>query len=407
MDVAVVAPCPIPYAIGGAENLWRGLQDALNAVPGVQAEVLKLPTPERTTWEVLDGYRRFAALDVSGFDVVVTGKYPAWMVDHPRHVVYMLHPLRGLYDTYHFFGLPLEVVDPPAEVAALLTFLDAHEGRRDALPELWERLDGLRAREAALPAGLLAFPGPLVRRLVHWLDGVALSPDAVVRHAAISATVRDRPGYFPGGVDALVVHPPTAVPARPGRDRGYLFTASRLDGAKRIELLVQAMGHVRSDARLRIAGTGPEADRLAALAADQPRVELLGRVPEARLAEEFGGARAVAFVPFEEDYGYTALEALRSGKPVVTCTDSGGATELVEHGVTGLVAEPSPEAVAAAIDELWRSPRRTRKMGEEGARRAAAVRWDPIVDAIRAAGAAPAPVPPASASASAAVGAAT
>src|SRR3954471_9016008 len=106
MDVAIVAPCPIPYVIGGAENLYRGLQDHINEHTPHQAEIIKLSSRELSFWELLDSYRAFAALDLTGFDVVVSTKYPSWMVDHPRHVVYMLHKLRGLYDTYHFLQMP-------------------------------------------------------------------------------------------------------------------------------------------------------------------------------------------------------------------------------------------------------------------------------------------------------------
>jgi hypothetical protein len=100
MDIALVAPSPVPLAIGGAENLWWGLLEHLNRRTEHHADLIKLPTPERNFWEIVDSYRRWSALDVSGYDAVISGKYPGWMVAHPRHVVYLLHPLRGLYDTY-------------------------------------------------------------------------------------------------------------------------------------------------------------------------------------------------------------------------------------------------------------------------------------------------------------------
>ena len=198
VNVAIVAPCPVPYTAGGAENLWRGLQDALNERAGCQAEIIKLPSPEHDAASLLDSYRRFAELDLSGFDAVVSGKYPAWMIGHPRHVCWMLHRLRGLYDSYHFFGLPEAYPDPPPAVRELSEWMRAHAGRRDALGEVFERVDALR-RSPALSADLFAFPGPLVREIVHHLDGVGLAPSAVRRFGAISATVRDRPGYFPDG----------------------------------------------------------------------------------------------------------------------------------------------------------------------------------------------------------------
>jgi glycosyltransferase involved in cell wall biosynthesis len=395
MDVAIVAPCPVPFQLGGAENLWRALQDHLNERTSHQAALVSLPSREHGFWELLDTYRRFADLDLAGFDVVITGKYPAWMVDHPAHLVYMLHPLRGLYDTYHFFGLPETVPAPPAEVAALLAFMYEHAGRREALEELFARVDALRARAETLPAELFAFPGPLIRRLVHWLDGVAFAPGRIARFGAISDTVRDRLGYFPDGADVFVVHPPTVARASAPprrlpelrRGGGFLFTVSRLDDAKRVGLLVDAMRHVREGVELRIAGTGPMLEPLREQAAGDPRITLLGRVSDEELGRLYAGAHAVAFVPYDEDFGLVALEAMQAGRPVITCADSGGPMELVHDGVSGLVVAPEPEAIAAAIDRLWADPRAARRMGRAGAEQAQAVSWDALVAELEAVGA--------------------
>ena len=59
--------------------------------------------------DLVASYEAFARLDLGHFDVVISGKYPAWMVRHPRHLVYMLHRLRGLYDTYPA-GMPTQAV---------------------------------------------------------------------------------------------------------------------------------------------------------------------------------------------------------------------------------------------------------------------------------------------------------
>jgi glycosyltransferase involved in cell wall biosynthesis len=393
MDVAIVAPCPVPFQLGGAENLWRALQDHLNEQTAHQAALVSIPSREHGFWELLDSYRRFADLDLAGFDVVISGKYPAWMVQHPAHLVYMLHPLRGLYDTYHFFGLPDVVPDPPAEVAALLTFLTDHEGEGSALGELWARLDALQRRAADLPAALFAFPGPLIRTLVRWLDGVAFAPGQIGRFGAISHTVAQRPGYFPLDAGVFVVHPPTVARTVPAarrmpelRRNGYLFTVSRLDDAKRVGLLIEAMAHVRATVELRIAGTGPMLDALREQAAGDARIKLMGRVSDEELARLYTGAQAVAFVPYDEDFGLVALEAMQFARPVITASDSGGPMELVADGETGLVVAPEPEAIAGAIDRLWADPRGARRMGRTGAQRAERVSWDALVAELEAVG---------------------
>ena len=381
MDVAIVAPCPIPYMIGGAENLWRGLQDHLNECTPHQAEIIKLPSREHSFWELVDSYRRFAELDLTGFDLVVSSKYPAWMVRHPRHVVYMLHRLRGLYDAYHFFGMPDRYPDAPGPVLELRDFMEEYARDREALDEFFPRMDALR-RAPGLPADLFAFPGPFIREVVRFLDGIGLAPGAIARYGAISATVRDREAYFPPAVDVVVAHPPTGLPGlAPNGAGSYLFTASRLDNPKRVELVVRAMRHVGRDVPLYIAGTGPEEGALRELAGDDPRIRFCGRVSSTELAKLYSGARAVAFVPYEEDFGYVTLEAMLCAKPVLTCTDSGGATELVTDGETGRVVPPDPAALAEAIEAIW-SRRVARRMGRQARARAEGVSWAVVVDRV-------------------------
>jgi glycosyltransferase involved in cell wall biosynthesis len=374
MDIAIVAPCPVPYVIGGAENLWRGLQDYINDETPHQAEIIKLPSREHSFWELLDSYRRFSELDLAGFDVVVSSKYPAWMAPHERHVLYLLHKLRGLYDTYHFLGLPDALPDAPANVIELREWMREHAGERAALPEFFARVGRLRGH---VPDD---FPGPLIRELVHWLDDVGLA--GMRRYGALSHTVRARENHFPDGAEVFVVHPPTALEGLgPGRDGGYLFTASRLDGPKRMDLLVQAMKGV--DAELRIAGTGPQEAMLREMA--PANVRFCGRVSGPELAALYRGARAVAFVPYAEDYGYITLEAMLCGKPVITCDDAGGPTELVEDGVSGRVVPASPEAIAAAVRALWKDRRGRRRMGAAARERAASIQsWAPLVNELTA-----------------------
>jgi len=80
MDIALLAPSPVPLTIGGAENLWWGLLDHLNRRTPHTADLIKLPTPERSFWEIVDSYQRWSALDASGYDLVISGKYPSWIV---------------------------------------------------------------------------------------------------------------------------------------------------------------------------------------------------------------------------------------------------------------------------------------------------------------------------------------
>lgn len=361
MRVAIVAPSPIPYGPGGAEAVWSGLYLHLTTHTAHDVELIKLPVRETTLPEVMAGYEAFAALDLSHFDVVLSGKYPAWMVEHPRHVVYLLHPLRGLYDSYGLFGRPFVESSTDPMVQALLAEADGLDRRR--LPTLFatwhETLDALGPDHPTM-----TFPGPLARALVHAMDSMALSPQQVREHHAISWTVAGRAGYFPDGVGVRVVHPPSDLAGLHGGPGEYFFTASRHDGPKRLDLLIEGMQHYAGDRRLLIAGGGPQTARLKELAAGDDRIELIGRVSPAELVDHYSRAVGVPFIPFDEDLGLITHEAMASGKPVLTASDSGGPTELIRHGVNGLVVAPTPETIGAGLSELEALAARPRTAGE-------------------------------------------
>jgi glycosyltransferase involved in cell wall biosynthesis len=56
----------------------------------------------------------------------------------------------------------------------------------------------------------------------------------------------------------------------------------------------------------------------------------------------------------------------------------------VEHGVTGFVAEPSPEALGAAISRLAGEPALARSLGDAGYDRVRSITWDGVVDRLMA-----------------------
>ena len=379
MKIGVIAPAPEPYVLGGAERLLAGLVAHIEHATEHEAELVTLPFPERTLAEVVDGYERFAALDVSRFDLVVSTKYPSWMIDHPRHVVYMLHTLRGLYDTYPAY-YPQRVEKPDPDVAALLSVCRRIPDRA-SLPELFDAFRAVREGRRAKDS-VLALPSPLAREVVHALDGIGLDHRAVRGYLAISRTVATRKSYFPP--DAVVGHayPPSSLEGFHCESGSYLFTASRIDRPKRLSLLLEAMRFVDDDVPLKIAGTGPDLEDMRKTSAGDPRIEWLGHVPDEDLADLYAGAIAVPFVPLDEDFGLITLEAMASGKPVITTGDSGGPTELVIDGVQGLVAVATPKAFASALQTVLDDPQRAREMGARGRERAAHVTWDLVLSAI-------------------------
>jgi len=74
-----------------------------------------------------------------------------------------------------------------------------------------------------------------------------------------------------------------------------------------------------------------------------------------------------------ESFGLTALEALACGAPVVV-SDRGALPEVV--GDAGLVVEPEPEALAAALERVLGDAALDRELRAAGPSRAAVMTWE-------------------------------
>ena len=382
LKIAVVAPSSVPFVRGGAENLWWGLVESLNARADVAAELIKIPSPERNLEEIIHSYVDFARLDLLHFDQVISTKYPAWMISHPNHVIYMQHKLRGLYDTYPRH-LPTTIPAKhqfPRELQSLHDFLLKPPDSRESLPEIVQILLAFLAWKDRLPPEWYAFPGAISRSIVHLLDAVGQSTPGVNRHCAISQTVANRAEYFPLQTVVEVFYHPTALQGLRTGQQQYFFTASRLDKPKRIDLIIRAWLAAEVSYPLYIAGNGPCEVDWRALAQGNPNIVFLGYVTDKQLAHYYADALAVIFVPEQEDYGLITLEAMLAGKPVITTSDAGGVTELVKHGENGWVAEPGVTALAQALKTCAASPTLAATFGATGKNWAEKVSWEALHD---------------------------
>ncbi|AVO48659.1 group 1 glycosyl transferase [Melaminivora suipulveris] len=396
MKIALIAPSGVPFVVGGAEKLWWGLSGHVNRHTPHAMELIKLPSPEHDFWSIAESYERWSLLDLDHFDAVISTKYPAWLLRHPNHVVYLQHTLRGLYDTYPAH-LPVQPTRLPAVAQKLWRLLEGAGSERALLPEIFAQVRALRQGAGLAPealAALTALPGPLVRALVHRLDAIALAPGAIRSYFAISGVVARREGYFPKGAQVTVLPHPSNLEGLHGGPQEFVFTASRLDAPKRLDLLVRAYRRTRAAMPLRIAGDGPERERLQALAAGDARIRFTGRLNDDALVEHYSRAALVPFIPYDEDMGLITLEAMGSGKPVLTVSDAGGVTEFVQDGVNGRVVPPDEAALAQALDEMLAQPARLAQMGRAAQGTAAQVTWERtaagLLDAA-AAGLRPAP----------------
>ena len=97
----------------------------------------------------------------------------------------------------------------------------------------------------------------------------------------------------------------------------------------------------------------PRGGTLPPVGAPRPSpVEIAGRVDDARLAQLYREAPCVVAPAYEEDYGLTAVEAMRYGTPVIVCRDGGGLAGIVRDGFDGLVVDPDGPSIAAAVHRI-------------------------------------------------------
>lgn len=169
--------------------------------------------------------------------------------------------------------------------------------------------------------------------------------------------------------------PPVAAPPASSRPKPpVIFSAGMLIPYKAFDILLQAWAIVRArfpEARLRIAGDGPERDRLLDLRKSlglEDSVELLGYVPQSVVQAEMAAARAFALASWHETFGVVLLEAAAVGTPVIWA-DNAGAADVLEDGIHGLAIAPhSAESAAGAILRLLSDPDAAATMGAAASR---------------------------------------
>ncbi|HEY6066068.1 MAG TPA: glycosyltransferase family 4 protein, partial [Thermoanaerobaculia bacterium] len=187
------------------------------------------------------------------------------------------------------------------------------------------------------------------------------------------------------GLTSNVLHPPLldADRFREGPFEHFLH-AGRLHPWKRTDLVLRAYLSLSTDVPLLVTGSGEAGPDLRRLVGGDERVRFLGEVERPVLYDLFSRALAVPFVPLREDYGYVAIEAMLSGKPVITASDSGEPARLVENGVSGLVVAPRVDAIAHAFSRFLESPDEARRMGAAGLAKTAELRALEVADRLLA-----------------------
>ena len=173
---------------------------------------------------------------------------------------------------------------------------------------------------------------------------------------------RPRLVMIPNGVDADAYR--TRRTSRPLR---RLITVANLRPEKSHETLIAAAAILAAscpELRYQIVGDGARRSELEALARARGVdgvVEFLGERDD--IPALLAAADVFVLPSRSEAFPNGAIEAMASGLPVVASA-VGGLCDLIDSGRTGLLVPPAdPEALAAAVHSLVRSPERAAALG--------------------------------------------
>jgi glycosyltransferase involved in cell wall biosynthesis len=158
----------------------------------------------------------------------------------------------------------------------------------------------------------------------------------------------------------------------------YLFYPAGLWPHKNHERLLDALT-LTEDADINLVLTGPTLDRLTALQQSIERrrlgrrVKHLGLVPARLVPALYRRAAGVIFPSLYEGFGAPPLEAMACGCPVAS--SRAGSLEEVCGGAALTFDPTSPEAIAAAMDQVVSDVALRRRLIQSGTSRAAGFTW--------------------------------
>lgn len=320
--------------------MTSGLKNAL-IKHGHEVEIIRFPfkfLPESYLSSLMEycAGQDFESFNGYHVDKVIALQFPAYYVNHPGKVLWLMHQHRSVYELY-------DNTDSSKEMTGLKKKI--HEYDSDKLGKIKNRYSMCYNVSSRLK-----------------------------KYNNINA----KPLY----------HPPANEDKFHCRESyNYIFFPSRLEKLKRQELLIRAMAYTKSPVNAIIAGQGSQRENYEALICSLKlfdKVRLIGPVSEREKITLFARSLGVFFAPFDEDYGYITLEAMLSSKPVITCFDSGGPLEFAVNNETGFVVEPDPVQVAEKIDWLYQNRQKAVKLGEQGRALylAGNISWDNVVKTL-------------------------
>ena len=328
MKIAITT-VQIPFINGGAEFLAANLKSELIR-RGHEAEIVAIPFIDNPLQKVEDHIIASRLFDIEyswagKIDLCIGLKFPAYFIPHPNKMVWMLHQHRGAYELFDSEFTNMKNDDFGRHMQKIV-----HDADCRYLPEAKK---------------IFTISEDVSARLLHY-NGISSLP--------LYHPCPDMDKFYCSGYE------------------DYILMPSRISQTKRQMLALEAMCHTKTNIKLYIMGRADneqEKQRLLSFIQAhnlQDRVRYFDFVSQEEKFKLYANAKAILFIPKEEDYGYITLEAMASSKAVITAVDSGGPLAFVEDERTGEVVEPTPDEIARAMDYLSLSKHAATEMGRNG-----------------------------------------
>jgi len=158
------------------------------------------------------------------------------------------------------------------------------------------------------------------------------------------------------------------------KGRPVIGTIARLNAMKGQEFLVRAVPDLLKefpDLAVLLVGEGPEWEKLVRLAWElkiQEHVVIAPSVEDTRIP--LAAMELFVYPSLQEGFGLAIVEAMAAGVPVVA-TQSGGPSDIIEPGISGLLVPPGDSAaLGAAVRSLLADPARRQRLAQAARARA-------------------------------------
>ena len=336
-----VCSAQTPFAYGGTEIFVENVISQLR-LRGHDAELVRLPLQTQPHEELLKSCLAWRLLnldfvEMERINLVISTKFPSYMVRHENKRIWLLHQYRQIYDLYDTAYTSFQPTSKDNEIRKYIIDLDQESFRESKKVFSQSRTVAERLKRST-------------------------------------------------GMETEILHPPIHDSDSFHFEtlENHVLSVARLAGNKRVDLLIEAMPYVSDRFHAVIVGDGyarPELEKLTTKLKLGKRVHFVGQISREEVIRHYAKAGAVFYGPVEEDYGLATLEAFYARKPVITCSDSGGVLELVNDSC-GWIATTQPQSIASCIEEALSNKNKSRQMGEEGFHKISYLNWNYVMDRL-------------------------